>query len=90
LLVVLDRQLEYLSIFWRQILCQQQLSFLDYSLRDHFDVEPEEKKQSSFENQQIDERTISSLASLIAVKAKTKTSGKMVVIGANELICGIS
>jgi hypothetical protein len=36
------------------------------------------------------ERTISSLASLIAVKAKTNTSGKIVVIGANELICGIS
>ena len=33
---------------------------------------------------------MSSLASLIAVNAKTKTSGMMVVTGARELICGMS
>lgn len=36
------------------------------------------------------QQTISSLASLIAVKDKTNTSGNMIVIGANELICGMS
>lgn len=38
----------------------------------------------------IIERTISSLASFIAVNAKTKTKGKIVVTGAKELICGMS
>jgi hypothetical protein len=36
------------------------------------------------------ERTISSQVSLIAVNAKTNTSGNVVIIGATKLIRGIS
>ena len=36
----------------------------------------------------MNERTMSSLASLIAVKPKTKLNGKIVVIAGSELICG--